>query len=85
MFFNKEGLLDIDELVVNNTSFKNIMEDGIVTAEEMKIQSDRIVTMIHDMETKYSKEQLAEIKSLLAETSVLYAIYHIYNIQEIDK
>ena len=37
------------------------------------------------METKYSNEQLAEIKSLLAETSVLYAIYHIYNIQEIDK
>lgn len=31
MFFNAEGILDIDEMIVNNASFKNIMEDGVVT------------------------------------------------------
>lgn len=85
MFFNEKGILNIDEAIVNNASFKNIMKDGIVTEEEVKAQSDKVVAMLHDMETKYSQEQLEEIKSLLAETSVLYAIYNFYSIQNIDK
>ena len=31
MFFNEKGIHNIDEIVANNASFKNIMEDGIVT------------------------------------------------------
>ena len=85
MFFNKKGILNIDEIVANNASFKNIMEDGIVTEDEVKAQSDKVIAMLHDMETKYSQGQLAEIKSLLAETSVLYAVYNFHSIQNIDK
>lgn len=85
MFFNEEGLLNIDEMVAENTSFKNIMEDGIVTEEEIKSQSEKVISLIRDIESKFSEEQLAYIKELLAETSVLYAIYNIYNIQDIDK
>ena len=85
MFFNEDGILNIDEMVANNESFKNIMEDGIVTEEEIKNQSEKVVAMLHDMEAKYSKEQLAEIKSLLAETSVLYAVYNFNSIQNINK
>ena len=85
MFFKEEGILNIDEMVVNNASFKNIMEDGVVTEEEIKTQSDKVLAMLHDMEAKYSKEQLAEIKSLLAETSVLYAVYNFNSIQNINK
>lgn len=83
MFFNKEGFLNIDEMVVNNASFKNIMEDGVVTEEEIKAQSDKVVAMLHAMEAKYSEEQLAEIKELLAESSVLYTVYNIYSIKNI--
>lgn len=85
MFFNKEGFLNIDEMVVNNASFKNIMEDGVVTQEEIKAQSDKVVAMLHAMESKYSEEQLAEIKELLAESSVLYTVYNIYSIQNINR
>lgn len=85
MFFNEEGILNIDEMLVNNASFKNIMEDGVVTEEEIKAQSDKLITMLHDMEAKYSEEQLAEIKSLLVESSVLYAVYNYYSLQSIDK
>ena len=81
MFFNEEGILNIDEMVVSNASFKNIMEDGVVTDEEIKAQSEKVVAMLRDMETKYSAEQLAEIKSLLVESSVLYAVYNFYSIQ----
>jgi len=85
MFFNEEGILNIDEMLVNNPSFKNIMEDGVVTEEEIKDQSDKLVAMLHDMEAKYSEEQLAEIKDLLVESSVLYAVYNFYSLQSIDK
>lgn len=85
MFFNEEGILNIDEMVVNNASFKNIMEDGVITEEEIKAQSDKVVSMLHDMEAKYNEEQLAEIKNLLVESSVLYAVYNFYSIQNINK
>lgn len=85
MFFNEKGIFNIDEMVADNVSFKNIMEDGIVTEEEVKAQSDKVIAMLQDMEAKYSQEQLEEIKSLLAETSVLYAVYNFHSIQNIDK
>ena len=85
MFFNEEGILNIDEMVVNNASFKNIMEDGVVTEEEIKSQSDKVVAMLHEMEAKYGEDQLAEIKNLLVESSVLYAVYNFYSIQNINK
>ena len=86
MFFNEEGILNIDEMVINNASFKNIMEDGIITEEEIKMQSDKVVSMLHDMEKKYSEEQqLSEIKNLLVESSVLYAVYNFHSIQNINK
>ena len=85
MFFNEEGILNIDEMVVNNPSFKAIMEDGIITEEEIKAQSEKVVAMLHDMEAKYNEEQLAEIKSLLAESSVLYAVYNFHSIQSINE
>lgn len=83
MFFNEEGILSIDELVVNNTSFKKIMEDRIVTEEEINAQAEKIVDMLRDMEAKYNEEQLDEIKNLLSESSVLYAVYNFYSLQNI--
>ena len=85
MFFNDEGILNIDEMVADNASFKNIMEDGVVSEEEIKAQSDKVIALLRNMEAKYSEEQLAEIKSLLVETSVLYAVYNIHSIQSINR
>lgn len=85
MFFNEEGILNIDEMVVDNASFKKIMEDGVITEEEIKTQSDKVVALLHNMESKFSEEQLAEVKTLLVETSVLYAVYNFYSIQNINK
>ena len=85
MFFNEDGVLNIDERVVNNASFKAIMEDGVITEEEIKAQSDKVVSLLHNMEVKYNEEQLAEIKNLLVESSVLYAVYNFHSIQNINK
>ena len=85
MFLNKEGILDIDEMVVNNASFQKIMEDGEVSEEEIKIQSDKVVKLLQYMESEYTPQQIAEVKILLAEASVLYSVYHYYLIQKISK
>lgn len=85
MFFNEKGILNIDEIVARNDSFQKIMEDGMVTDEEVKAQSDKIVSMLKDMEARYTEPQLFEIKHLLAETSVLYAVYQLNTLQTINK
>ena len=85
MFFNEKGILNIDEWVANNDSFKKIMEDGIVTDEEVKAQSDKVVSMLKEIETKYTEEQLTEIKNRFAEASVLYAVYQLNALQTINK
>ncbi len=85
MFFNEKGILNIDEWVANNDSFKKIMEDGIVTDEEVKAQSDKVVSMLKEIEAKYTGAQLTEIRNLLAETSVLYAVYQLNVLQTINK
>ena len=85
MFFNEEGILDIDEAVIETPSYKKIMEDGIVTEEELVSQAQKVVSMLQTMEKKYNEEQLSEIKALLTESSVLYAVYNIHSIQNINK
>lgn len=85
MFFNENGILNIDEMLVNNASFKKIMEDGIVTEEEITAQSEKVIVMLQEIEKKYSEEQIEEIKSLLAESSVLFAVYNIHSIQSLNK
>lgn len=85
MFFNEEGILNIDEAVLETPSYKKIMEDGIVTEEELVSQAQKVVSMLQTMEKKYNEEQLSEIKALLTESSVLYAVYNIHSIQNINK
>ena len=84
MFFNQNGILNIDEAILNKESFKKIMEDGIVSEEEIKEQSEKVIGLFKDIENKFSEEQLRDIKDLLAETSVLYAVYNIYSIQSLN-
>lgn len=85
MFFNEKGILNIDEMIVKNPSFKKIMEDGEITDEEIKAQSDKVIAMLHDMEARYNEDQLAEIKGLLIESSVLYAVFNIHSIRNLIK
>lgn len=85
MFFNENGILNIDELIVNSASFKKIMEDGVITESELKEHSEKVLMILQAMEQKYPKEQLLEIKELLIESAVMYAAYNIYSIQSISK
>lgn len=85
MFFDEKGILNIDELVASNNSYKKIMEDGIVTDEELKEQSDKVLAILRNIEQKHTEEELKEIKELLTESGVLYAIYQYYSIQTLKR
>lgn len=73
-FFDNTGTLNIDELIVEQPSFIKIMEDGEVTKDELKEQSQRVETILKDIEQSASSEVIEKVRHLLAEISVLIAI-----------
>ncbi len=74
--FDKDGYLNIEDIVTNNSSFQKIAEDGIITTEEKKEQSIRVVNAMKALEQTCSDEQIKLLKSLLSELSVMLMIEH---------
>ena len=74
MFITENGLLDLDSIIRNNPAYQKIMEDGIVTDEEIQEQAKKIDSMLKDMKSKYTPEQFEEVQKLIAEVSVLFVI-----------
>lgn len=73
MLFDKEGILNIDELVAQRPTFRKIMEDQIVTDDELTNQANLVVNLLKKLEQTLSPGQLSEVENLLAEMRVLYA------------
>lgn len=76
-FFDESGTLNIDELILQQPSFQKIMEDGVVTEEEIKEQRERVTNLLKKLENFLSPEQIDQVRELLAEISVLVAIQNI--------
>lgn len=83
MIFNQQGLLDIDGMIAAAPSFQKIMDDGIVTDEELSQQTDKVINLMREAERRFSEEDQLFIKHLFAETNVLSAIYQYYELQEL--
>jgi len=48
--FDKNGILNISDIVVNHPSYKAIMEDGIVTDDELKAQADATIASLRHLQ-----------------------------------
>ena len=83
MFFNEQGFIDIDEMIAKEPSFQKIMEDGVVTSDELSEQTYRVISLLHEVENRFSEEDQLLVKRLFAETNVLSAIYNYYQLQNI--
>lgn len=83
MFFNEEGILNLDEMVANQPSFKKIMEDGVVTEQELSDQSDKVIALLHRLEKELTPCQQELVKEVLVEVNVMNAVFHQYQIQNI--
>lgn len=73
-FFDDTGNLNINELILQQPMYKKIMEDGVVTEEELAEQKERVVYLLKALEQSSSPEQIEQVRNLLAELSVLIAI-----------
>ena len=81
-FFEEDGILNIDDLIMNQPSFMRIIEDGIVTEEELQEQSKLVIDSLKSFEATASEEQIDQVRKLLAEISVLIAARSLYDKQE---
>lgn len=83
MIFNEQGFIDIDEMIAQEPSFQKIMEDGVVTSDELREQTNRVINLLREVETRLSEEDQLLVKRLFVETNVLSVIYHQYEIQNL--
>lgn len=77
-FFNEDGTLRINEAIAEQPSFKKIMEDGIITTDEIARQSELVLSLIHKLDDALSAEHKQLVQQLLIESNVLSAIYNHY-------
>ena len=78
-FFDESGSLNLDELILQQPSFQQIMADGIVTEQELQDQSACVTALLHRIEQTASPAQIDQIRELLAEISVLVAARGIFD------
>lgn len=83
--FDENGFLNISDIVKNHPSYKTIMEDGIVTDQELKRQADAAIASLRALQSLCDEEQQAAILDAIAEMSVLFAAYHHYELQDLRK
>ena len=81
-FFDNCGTLNIDEIIVKQPTFLKIMEDQVVTEQELKEQSTRVTNLLKEIEANASPEIIEKVRQLLAEISVLVAINKIQEQQQ---
>lgn len=75
--FDEAGCLNIDDLIMQQPSFRKIVEDGVVTADEIAEQTQRVISILKKIEQDFSPEQIEIIRELLSEISVLVAVNEI--------
>lgn len=83
MIFNEQGFIDIDEMIAQELSFQKIMEDGVVTDDELREQTVTVINLLHEVENRFSEDDQLLVKRLFTETNVLSGIYHYYELQNI--
>lgn len=83
MIFNKQGFLDIDEMIGQEPSFQKIMDDGKVSEEELRQQSELVIDLLKQVEKRFNEDDQLFIKKLFAESNVLSVIYHYYELQNL--
>ena len=81
VFFNEDGSLKINETIMSQPSFVKIMEDGVVTADELEEQSRRVLSIFRKIEDTFNDEQKMLVQELLVESNVLNAIFKQHGMQ----
>ena len=71
---DENGFLNVEDLIMNSPSFQKIMEDNIITEEEIQTQSALVISLLTQLESTCSEEQKELLRRLLAELCVLVGV-----------
>ena len=85
MFFDKQtGFFNLDEQIHLHPSFQKIMEDQIVSDEEITEQSQKVIKLLKELEVELSTGDLEKVGNAFVELGVLYAVSQIRQVQDLN-
>ena len=85
LFDQQTGIFNLDERVKNRASFQKIMQDQIVTDEEVEEQSQLVIKLLKELEETLSPADLEKVSNTMVEMSVLYAVSQIKQLQNFHR
>ena len=80
-FDEETNELGFDKYVERMESWQEALADGLVTAEEIREQADRIADLLQVFEPKLSDELHAELTTIFYELAVLYGMQRVAETQ----
>lgn len=81
--FDINGLINIADIVSNHPSYLKIMEDGLVSDQELADQAEVTISSLNRLQSICNEEQQSAILEAISEMSVLYAAYRNYELQNL--
>lgn len=82
-FDETTGVFRLDEIVSQRETFRKIMEDQMVTDEEVEVQAQTVIDRLKKVHGALPDELRVEVFDLIAEMTVLYAVQKYKEIQDI--
>lgn len=71
----QSGMLLLDKLVMEDARFQKIMEDGMVSEDEIRDQAERVVSLVKQLETELPEDHHDLVVDFVVALSVLQEIY----------
>ena len=74
LFDYETGYILIDELAMKRESYQKVMEDNVVTQEELEQQANLVVDYLKKMDERLDEEEKELVTDMICELAVLYEI-----------
>lgn len=75
-FDAETGALLLDEYVMDMPSFKKIMEDGVISDDELAEQAHKVVSLLQQLESMLTPQAREAVTQVLCELAVLTSLQH---------
>lgn len=82
VFFTEDGLLNINKTIMSQPSYIKIMNDGVVTEEELDAQSKTVISLFREIDNTFNEEQKRLVERVIVESSILNIIYKYYEMNK---
>ena len=73
-FFDENGFCNIDESIAKRDTFKKILEDGKITEDEVKKQSELVILLLNELDEKLDEKEKKMVLDVICEMSILYTL-----------